>query len=175
MPKLKVFRTSIGFHDAYVAAPSRAAALRAWGANTDLFAVGAAELIEEPKLTEAPLAEPGKVVRVSRGTISDHLGSLESSKSESRTGHAGKASRKAKKPPPRPSRAKLDRADARLSLEEEAHQQSIKQIEQQIAALRGQLEKEIKGLASKRRKFERAKENAEADYEAAMRVWRESL
>ena len=37
MAKLKVFRTAIGFHDAYVASPSRAAALRAWGADTDLF------------------------------------------------------------------------------------------------------------------------------------------
>ena len=40
MAKLKVFRTPIGFHDAYVAAPSRAAALRAWGADTDLFSTG---------------------------------------------------------------------------------------------------------------------------------------
>ena len=31
--RLKVFRTSIGFHDAYVAAPSRKAALEAWGAR----------------------------------------------------------------------------------------------------------------------------------------------
>ncbi len=31
--KLKVFRTPAGFHDAYVAAPSRKAALAAWGAD----------------------------------------------------------------------------------------------------------------------------------------------
>jgi hypothetical protein len=30
MAKLKVFRTPIGFHDAYVAAPSKKAALAAW-------------------------------------------------------------------------------------------------------------------------------------------------
>lgn len=29
--KLKVYRTPIGFHDAYVAAPSQKAALKAWG------------------------------------------------------------------------------------------------------------------------------------------------
>ena len=40
---LKVFRTAAGFHDAYVAAPSRKAALEAWGADVDLFARGIAE------------------------------------------------------------------------------------------------------------------------------------
>ena len=40
--KLKVFRTPIGFHDAYVAAPSQKAALQAWGTDTDLFARGVA-------------------------------------------------------------------------------------------------------------------------------------
>jgi len=43
MKKLKVFRAVSGFHDAYVAAPSRAAALQAWGATTDLFVRGAAD------------------------------------------------------------------------------------------------------------------------------------
>jgi hypothetical protein len=71
--KLKVFRTSIGFHDAYVAAPSRKAALAAWGASTDLFARGLAEVVTEPSLTKAPLATPGEVVKVSRGTKAQQL------------------------------------------------------------------------------------------------------
>lgn len=33
MPTLKVFRTPIGFHDAYVAVPSQKAALEAYGAD----------------------------------------------------------------------------------------------------------------------------------------------
>jgi hypothetical protein len=37
---LKVFRTPIGFHDDYVAASSRKAALEAWGGDADLFACG---------------------------------------------------------------------------------------------------------------------------------------
>ena len=68
MAKLKVFRTSIGFDDAYVAAQSRKAALVAWGADTDLFAHGSAELVDDPRLTEEPLSRPGEVVRVRRGT-----------------------------------------------------------------------------------------------------------
>ena len=44
--RLKVFRTAIGFHDAYVAAPSRKAALEAWGTDKDLFARGVARLLD---------------------------------------------------------------------------------------------------------------------------------
>lgn len=35
--RLKVYRTPIGFHDTYVAAPSQKAALAAWGSGHDLF------------------------------------------------------------------------------------------------------------------------------------------
>ena len=58
--KLKVFRTSTGFHDAYVAAPSRKAALAAWGADADLFARGVAEQVTDPKLMAQPLERPGE-------------------------------------------------------------------------------------------------------------------
>ena len=45
--KLKVFVTSIGFHDAYVAAPSQKAALEAWGADSNIFAQGIAEQVTD--------------------------------------------------------------------------------------------------------------------------------
>src|SRR5829696_3482293 len=77
MPRaLKVYRTAIGFHDAYVAAPSMKAALAAWGTDKDLFARKAAELFEDPKLTAEPLAHPGKVIRVLRGSASEHVKAL---------------------------------------------------------------------------------------------------
>src|SRR3990170_1546630 len=74
--KLKVFRTATGFHDAYVAAPSRKAALAAWGADADLFARGVAEQVTEPKLTAGPLERPGEVIKVSRGDLSAQLKAL---------------------------------------------------------------------------------------------------
>ena len=74
--KLKVFRTPIGFHDAYVAAPSMKAALEAWGSGTNLFTQGAAELVTDPKLTKAPLARPGEVVRVLRGSEGEQIRAL---------------------------------------------------------------------------------------------------
>ena len=74
--KLKVYRTPIGFHDAYVAATSQKAALKAWGADADLFARGAAEVVTDPGLIDAPLAHPGEVIRVLRGTEAQHIKAL---------------------------------------------------------------------------------------------------
>ena len=75
-PTLNVFRTPIGFHDAYVAAPSQKAALEAWGADANLFARGEAEEVTEPKLAKAPLERPGEVVKVLRGTRAQQLAAL---------------------------------------------------------------------------------------------------
>lgn len=74
--RLKVFRTPIGFHDAYVAAPSRKAALAAWGTDADLFARGTAEEVTEARLTAEPLKRPGEVIRVSRGDLAAQLKAL---------------------------------------------------------------------------------------------------
>src|SRR4051794_12137810 len=70
---LKVYRTPIGFHDAYVAASSQAAALKAWGTDRNLFARGAAEIVTDPALTEAPLADPGKVIKRLRGSADEQM------------------------------------------------------------------------------------------------------
>src|SRR5678815_113120 len=74
--KLKVFSTPIGFHDALVAAPSRKAALEAWGAGTNLFTQGSAHVVTDPKLTRLPLQNPGQVVKVLRGTHAEQLAAL---------------------------------------------------------------------------------------------------
>src|SRR6188768_484047 len=92
--KLKVFRTSTGFHDAYVAAPSRKAALAAWGAEADLFARGVAEEVTDPQLAKAALERPGEVIRLSRGDLAAQLKALGPRKK------AGKvAPKEAAKPP----------------------------------------------------------------------------
>lgn len=67
-PKLKVFVTPIGFHDAYVAAPSQKAALDAWGTGTDLFGTGRASRVEAGDAHDAALAQPGTVVKRLRGS-----------------------------------------------------------------------------------------------------------
>ena len=56
--KLKVFQAPFGFYDSVVAAPSQAAALRAWGSHQNLFAEGVAHLVSDAAIVEAALAHP---------------------------------------------------------------------------------------------------------------------
>jgi hypothetical protein len=182
--KLKVFRTPIGFHDAYVAAPSQKAAMAAWGSDSDLFARGEAELVTDETLTAEPLAAPGKVIKRLRGTTEEQIAALppnapRRARPPEREYAASDPKPKpapppAKKPPPRPSRTSLDTAEAKIAAAEERH-----------AAARKDLAEREKALARERREMEAAMmEEAErledgrratADkYEAAMRKWRDA-
>ena len=135
--KLKVFRTPIGFHDAYVAAPSQKAALEAWGTDTNLFARGSAEQVDDPELTKVPLDNPGQVVKVLRGTREEQLAALTRQKPPRRKS-APKAEVVAKKPKrrlPKPSRTALDKAEQALEKVEKRHEQQREAIEEEKAAL----------------------------------------
>ena len=66
--RLKVFIAQIGFYDTVVAAPSQAAALRAWGTNQNLFAGGGARVTDDAKAIEAALANPETPLRRVVGT-----------------------------------------------------------------------------------------------------------
>ena len=69
--QLKVFRTHLGFHDLIVAAPSKKAALEAWGASPNLFSQGFAAETTEPKLVEAALKKPGVVLKRQFGSTGE--------------------------------------------------------------------------------------------------------
>jgi hypothetical protein len=66
--KLKVFQASVGFYDTVVAAPSQAAALRAWGTHQNLFKDGIARPAEDRNAVAAALAQPEVVLRRALGT-----------------------------------------------------------------------------------------------------------
>jgi hypothetical protein len=66
--KLKVFQAQIGFYDTVVAAPSRAAALRAWGMRQDLFANGEASLTTDEAAKVAAVAHPQTPLRRAIGS-----------------------------------------------------------------------------------------------------------
>ncbi|MEA1073312.1 hypothetical protein [Sphingomonas sp. LY160] len=66
MPRLKLFKATSGFHDSYVAATSRSAALKAWGARTDLFAMGAAEQADDDAILAEASESPGTVLQKRR-------------------------------------------------------------------------------------------------------------
>lgn len=170
MPRaLKVYRTAIGFHDAYVATPTKKAALEAWGSDRNLFASGRAEEVTDPKLTKAPLADPGKVIRVLRGSAAEQFAALEKS---TRPHSRAKPAPPSAKPAPRPSRAALDRADKALAKAEEHHDRVLDalakreaELREERRALQRKREEELDMLRDKR-------DRAAEAYDQAMRAWR---
>lgn len=168
--KLKVFRTSTGFHDAYVAASSRKAALAAWGADADLFARGVAEEVTDPKLMKAPLAQPGEVIRLSRGDLSTQLKALGPKRKPGSRKRVAKPEKVARPKPP-PKRDKIDAAElalreARQRHEAEAGKLEVERdaIERQLAALRAKHDNEIARL-------ERRRDDAREAYRKALEAW----
>jgi len=66
--KLKVFQAQFGFYDTVVAAPSQAAALRAWGVNQNLFASGEAKVTTDAAAVAAATAHPETPLRRAVGS-----------------------------------------------------------------------------------------------------------
>src|SRR6185312_13133876 len=56
---LKVYTTRIGIHDWAVAVPSQKAALQAWDVRENLFATGAAKVVDDPVVIEQAMKTPG--------------------------------------------------------------------------------------------------------------------
>jgi hypothetical protein len=191
--RLKVFRLPIGFHDAYVAAPSQKAAAEAWGTDASVFARKDAELVTEPELTREPLAHPGTVVKRLRGTAAEQIAALgkgepapvprrkpgPSSRAQSGprlSPGSRKVVAKPKPPPkpkPRPSRTKLDEAEAALAAAEGRSAAERKELREREAALA----RERRALEAKQEKeraqLEARRDKAEAAYREAMQRWRE--
>ncbi len=61
--RLKVFQAAFGFYDTVVAAPNQGEALKAWGVRQNLFAEGAARVVDDQEAVEAALAHPGAPLR----------------------------------------------------------------------------------------------------------------
>lgn len=156
---LKVFRTAAGFHDAYVAATSRKAALAAWGADADLFARGIAEQVTDPKLTAAPLKRPGEVIMVSRGGLADQLKAAGPKKKITRPRATKPATAKPAAPP---SRSRLDKAEAALEEAERLQRAEIAPLEAELAKIERRLEwtrtKHAKSIATLARRRKAAAE-----------------
>ena len=163
-----MFRTTIGFHDAYVAAPSRAAALRALGASTDLFAMGAAEEVTEPELTKKPLADPGSVIKKSRGSAADQLAAGGKAPASSRASSRPKTS-KAK---PLPSRDKLDAADKRLADAPANLDRAKQELDEEAARLAGRRRALEHEHQSKNKGLKDARDEEADRYREAVARWK---
>ncbi len=168
---LKVFRTPIGFHDAYVAAPTQKAALEAWGTDRNLFARGDAEIVTDPKLTKEPLAKPGIVIRKARGSAAEQIAALGKDGAASAE-KAAAAPEPAKRTAPRPDRSALDAAEAELQAVTERHAEESRALDARIAAL----EKERRDMARRQEReraaLEKARDAREQTYRRALDRWR---
>jgi hypothetical protein len=170
--KLKVFRTPIGFHDAYVAAPSRKAALEAWGASADLFARGIAEEVTDTRLMAEPLKRPGEVIRVSRGDLQAQLKALGPKKRPAAKG-AAKATPEPESAPTAkaPRRDKVDTAEAALERARESQANERAALERQREEIEGKLEVLESRQGKELARLEARVEKAKADYRAALEKW----
>ena len=172
---LKVFRTVAGFRDAYVAAPTKKAALEAWGSTRNLFALGEAEQVTDPALCKAPLAQPGTVIQISRGTMAQQLAALPADRSDVPKPKEHVAAAPPEVPRralPRPKRSALDDAEARLSegkrnadTARAQIQMQIDVLKQEIAALDAQWDREAATL-------EQDVSNTLKAYDKALARWR---
>ncbi|WP_404370578.1 hypothetical protein AB5I39_02230 [Sphingomonas sp. MMS24-J45] len=185
---LKVFVVPAGFHDAYVAAPSRKAALAAWGSEHDLFARGIAHEVTDPALMVEPLAHPGEVIKRSRGTTAEQIAALPDAPvratagepppepaNAKRGGNKASAERKAEPkppPPPKPSRDALAAAEQALADLEDTYRET----DAALIARQRALDRERRDLdaAHERDSQERSEALSEERdrYDRAMARWR---
>ena len=173
MPTLKVYRTPIGFHDAYVAARSQKAALQAWGSDADLFARGVAEVVTEPELTAEPLAHPGEVIKKLRGSAAEQLAALPPDKPKSRPNAKAepKAAAQPKPKPPRPDRAPVEAAEHALAAAEARQRDEERALAAEEAALAERRRAMRSAHAAESEQLEAARDAAERAYADALRAW----
>ena len=155
MPRLKVFCTSSGFHDSIVAAPSKPAALKAWGARTDLFSMGVARLVTDPKIAKKALDRPGEVIRLKRSSGGEEVA-------------APKKKASPKKPP---SRARLDAAEKKLAALEAKQAKELDTIDRELKALEQKRDQLAARHDNARSTAEKSLNAARDDYEAALEDW----
>jgi hypothetical protein len=170
MPKLKVYRTPIGFHDAYVAAPSQKAALAAWGTTKNLFSRGAAELVTDAKLTKEPLAKPGEVIKRARGSAAEHRKAAESGKDAAGEGKTT-TERKPAKRKPRPNRKPLEKAEQALSAARQRHERARADIDRRLDALQAKRRELVKTQESEIADLEKERDARESAYRRALDNW----
>ena len=181
MARLKVYVVPAGFHDAYVAAPSRKAALAAWGSEHDLFARGVAQVVTDPALTAEPLASPGTVVKRSRGTTAEQIAALpDPPPSPARKPAVPAKARKTvvEAPTPRaankpePSRDALDRRERALAESEARHRDEQAAFDERQAALDRARAEAAQAWERERSRLAQAIEAARERYDRDMARWR---
>lgn len=169
--RLKVFQAQFGFHDSVVAAPSQAAALRAWGIRQNLFAEGQARITEDPQAVEAARAHPEVPLR--RPVGSNHPFELSPTAlpdvPDAPRRKAAKATRATKPAPETPpaDRSELDAAEAAL-------QALDGRRKREEARLRAQQEELDREMAARQAAYVESRKAATAAVVAARQAYRKA-
>jgi hypothetical protein len=160
MPRaLKVYVAPLGFFESVVAAPSKAAALRAWGVRQDLFTSGEAKLATDPAAVKAATAHPGVPLKRAIGGKGDFEADPDPPQAP-----AGKQGGRRAPAKPKPDRAALDAAEARLKEVKDEQASGEDEFERRREALEAEAAAARKGWQAKR-------EQAEADVERERRAF----
>ncbi|KQX18643.1 hypothetical protein ASD39_18915 [Sphingomonas sp. Root50] len=83
----------------------------------------------------AALAEPGKLIRIARGTAEQHLAALPRKKAGSKSAKIADATPPARPRSARPSRAELDRAEKAVGTAETVKESALAALDRQIEDL----------------------------------------
>lgn len=138
--KLKVFQAQFGFFDTVVAAPSQAAALRAWGTHQNLFASGDATVATDEAAVAAALKHPETPLRRAVGSSDpfrlepSSLPKVPDAPKRPAAKPAGKAKHAEPERPPA-DRSGLDAAEAALKAVDEARKAEEADMQRQQDAL----------------------------------------
>jgi hypothetical protein len=196
--QLKTFEAHLGFYDTVVAAPSQAAALKAWGSRQDLFREGFAKVSADPAAIAAASAKPGVVLRRpagSKAAFSENPGLPEIPKAPPKLPKpAPKPAPKA--PPVRPNPQKSAPPKLRIVKETpppppprapkpvsrrgiEAAEQAIAKVKSDETGALAALEKRKNALAEEERRirddFRKRRERAEQKLAEARRAYASAL
>jgi hypothetical protein len=139
--KLKVFLAPFGFYESVVAAPSQAAALRAWGTSQNLFAEGVAHVVTDDEIIlKAALAQPETPLKRAIGTKDPFSLKPGSPRIAGLDGHEQQHDAKVRraqaapsKPPP--DRTRLTEAEEALARLRQEQAQEQRRLQEQRAAL----------------------------------------
>jgi hypothetical protein len=144
--KLKVFQAQFGFYDTVVAAPSQAAALRAWGVHQNLFASGEATLVNDQAAIAAAVLHPQTPLR--RAIGSDDPFALEpASLPRPPEARKAKASPSSAKPKPKPAATPKPTADRS---ELDAAEKALRQLDDRRKREEANLRQEADELEARR-------------------------
>ncbi|CAN5209373.1 hypothetical protein BH09PSE2_BH09PSE2_07560 [soil metagenome] len=164
--KLKVFSAQLGFVRAVVAAPSRAAALQAWGVHDDLFKRGTAVEETDAGLIAEATASPGEVLR---RPIGDAAALVAAATKPGVKASSAPQQAKPKAATPPPDRTALEMAEAALAAARSERAKALKALaveQKALDARRAKIEDDGAVEAA-----ERERDAAHAAYDKALKAW----